>query len=126
VLRAARSAGPRRVIAVHQPHRYSRLSTLFAEFCTCFNEADTIIIADVYAAGEAPIEGASRDALVEGLRAGGHRDARPLETEEQLPGLIAAIARPGDMVVCLGAGSITRWANALPGALAALADEVAE
>ena len=100
-----------------QPHRYTRLSSLFAEFCTCFNEADTVIVADVYPAGEAPIAGANRDALVEGLRAGGHRDARALEGEEALPALIASIARPGDMVVCLGAGSITKWANALPGAL---------
>jgi UDP-N-acetylmuramate--alanine ligase len=117
VLRAARSVAAGRVIAVHQPHRYTRLSNLFAEFCTCFNEADTIIIADVYPAGETPIEGADRDHLVEGLRAGGHRDARALESEAALPGLIGSIARPGDMVVCLGAGSITKWANALPAAL---------
>jgi len=117
VLRAARSAGPKRVVAVVQPHRYTRLKNLFAEFCTCFNEADTVIVADVYPAGEAPIEGASRDALVEGLRSGGHRDVRALESEEALPALVASIAGPGDMVVCLGAGSITRWANALPQAL---------
>ncbi|MBA3516808.1 MAG: UDP-N-acetylmuramate--L-alanine ligase [Rhizobiales bacterium] len=120
VLRAARSASRGRIIAVHQPHRYTRLSSLFADFCTCFNEADTVVIADVYSAGEAPIEGANRDALVDGLRAGGHRDARPLEGEGDLPPLIASIARPGDMVVCLGAGSITRWANGLPEALQAL------
>jgi UDP-N-acetylmuramate--alanine ligase len=125
VLRAARSAGPRRVIAVHQPHRYSRLSSLFAEFCTCFNEADTIIIADVYSAGEAPIPGANRQALVEGLRAGGHRDARSLEREDDLAPMIAEIARPGDMVVCLGAGSITKWANALPGVLESMHRESA-
>jgi UDP-N-acetylmuramate--alanine ligase len=123
VLRAARSVARGRVIAVHQPHRYTRLSSLFQEFCTCFNEADTIIVADVYAAGETPIEGANREALVEGLRAGGHRDARGLESEEALPSLVASLAQPGDMVVCLGAGSITRWANALPGALAALSRE---
>ena len=102
---------------MHQPHRYTRLSSLFAEFCTCFNEADTIIIADVYSAGEAPIPGADRASLVEGLRAGGHRDARSLEREDDLAPMIASIARPGDMVVCLGAGSITKWANALPGVL---------
>ena len=96
-----------------QPHRYSRLKNLFADFCTCFNEADTVIVADVYPAGEAPIEGASRDALVEGLRSGGHRDVRALPNEEALPALIASIVQPGDMVVCLGAGSITKWANAL-------------
>jgi UDP-N-acetylmuramate--alanine ligase len=123
VLNAARSATAGRVIAVAQPHRYTRLKNLFAEFCACFNQADTVFIADVYPAGEAPIEGASRDALVEGLRSGGHRDARPLESEEALPALIASVAMPGDMVVCLGAGSITKWANALPSALAALGKE---
>jgi len=120
VLRAARSASRGRIIAVHQPHRYTRLSSLFADFCTCFNEADTVVIADVYSAGEVPIEGANRDALVDGLRAGGHRDARALEGEGDLPPLIGSVARPGDMVVCLGAGSITRWANGLPEALQAL------
>ena len=114
VLRAARAASKGRVIAIVQPHRYTRLKSLFAEFCTCFNEADTVVVAEVYPAGEAPIEGASRDALVEGLRSGGHRDARPLEGEQSLPEMIASIAQPGDMVVCLGAGSITKWANALP------------
>jgi UDP-N-acetylmuramate--alanine ligase len=123
VLKAARSVARGRIIAVHQPHRYTRLSSLFQEFCTCFNEADTIIIAEVYPAGEAPIEGASRDALVEGLRAGGHRDAQPLSGEDELPALIASMARPGDIVVCLGAGSITKWANALPGALEGLSRE---
>jgi UDP-N-acetylmuramate--alanine ligase len=123
VLKAARAAAGGRLIAVVQPHRYTRLKNLFAEFCACFNEADTVIVAEVYPAGEAPLEGASRDALVEGLRSGGHRDARGLEGEEALPGLIASIARPGDMVVCLGAGSITRWANALPGALQELGQE---
>jgi UDP-N-acetylmuramate--alanine ligase len=118
VLRAARSAATGRIVAVAQPHRYTRLKHLFAEFCTCFNEADTVIVADVYSAGEPPIEGASRDALVEGLRSGGHRDARALEGEEALPKLIASLVKPGDMVVCLGAGSITKWANPLPQALA--------
>ena len=120
VLRAARAATKGRLIAVTQPHRYTRLKHLFAEFCTCFNEADTVIVADVYPAGEAPIEGANRDALVEGLISGGHRDARALESEEALPALIASIVQPGDKVVCLGAGSITKWANALPKALAEL------
>jgi UDP-N-acetylmuramate--alanine ligase len=120
VLRAARAAAGGRVIAVAQPHRYTRLKNLFAEFCTCFNEADTVIVAEVYPAGEAPIEGADRDSLVQGLRSGGHRDARALDREEALPALIASLARPGDMVVCLGAGSITKWAHALPQQLAEL------
>ncbi len=114
VLSAARSATKGQVIAVVQPHRYTRLQSLFDEFCACFNEADTVIVADVYPAGEQPIERADRDALVEGLRAGGHRDARALYSEDELAGLVSEIARSGDMVICLGAGSITRWANELP------------
>jgi UDP-N-acetylmuramate--alanine ligase len=102
------------VIAVLQPHRYSRLNDLFKEFSTCLHGADAVIVTDVYAAGEAPIEGVSRDALVEGLRIRGHRDARALEGPEALAGEIAAIAKPGDYVVCLGAGSISAWAYALP------------
>jgi UDP-N-acetylmuramate--alanine ligase len=117
VLRAARAVTNGRVIAVVQPHRYSRLHDLFGEFCRCFNDADTVIVADVYPAGEAPIEGASRDALVEGLRRFGHRRAIALPGSEALPGLIAQEARSGDIVVCLGAGDITAWAYALPGQL---------
>lgn len=120
VLQAARSATQGRTIAVVQPHRYTRLHNLFDEFCSCFNDADTVIVADVYEAGEKPIEGASRDALVDGLRDRGHRDVMPLETPEALPGLIADIAKPGDLVVCLGAGSITYWANTLAEDLANL------
>ena len=120
VLKAARQAvGPQgRVIAVHQPHRYSRLSSLFDQFCTCFNEADMVAIPEVYAAGESPIEGADRDALVAGLTRHGHRDATALEGPEALPDYVAARARPGDIVVCLGAGSISQWARELPAALA--------
>jgi UDP-N-acetylmuramate--alanine ligase len=119
VLKAARSACSGRLIAVHQPHRYSRLHDLFEDFCGCFNDADMVAIADVYAAGEAPIPGVSRDALVGGLRAHGHRGARALEGPEALAALVAAEAVPGDMVVCLGAGTITAWAHALPGQLEA-------
>jgi UDP-N-acetylmuramate--alanine ligase len=117
VLKAARQAGARDVIAVVQPHRYSRLQTLFDDFCTCMNDAGTVIVADVYAAGEAPIEGVDRDALVEGLRAHGHRQVVPLTDPAHLPEMVHAIAKHGDYVVCLGAGSITNWANALPAAL---------
>jgi len=120
VLRAARQAGARDVIAVVQPHRYSRLEALFSDFCTCMNDAGTVIVTDVYAAGEAPIEGVSRDSLIEGLRASGHRSVVPLPGPEHLAEMINAIARPGDFVVCLGAGTITNWAHALPGQLAAL------
>ncbi len=121
VLAAARAATKGRVIAIVQPHRYSRLSDLFADFCRCFSDADTVIVADVYPAGEAPIEGANRDGLVEGLRRRGHRHVLPLEGPGQLPDLIAAEARPGDLVVFLGAGDITAWAHALPGQLEASA-----
>ncbi len=120
VLKAARQAGARDVIAVVQPHRYSRLQSLFPEFCTCMNEAGTVIVADVYAAGEAPIPGVTRDALVDGLRANGHRSVVPLPGPEHLAEMIHAIAKSGDMVVCLGAGNITAWANALPAQLAEL------
>jgi UDP-N-acetylmuramate--alanine ligase len=120
VLRAARESTAGRVIAVMQPHRYTRLSQLFEQFCTCFNDADTVIVADIYAAGEAPIAGADRDHLVQGMRARGHRNVMPLESPEKLASLIKGIAQPGDMVVCLGAGSITQWAYALPGELKAL------
>ena len=120
VLKAARSMTEGKVIAVVQPHRYSRLKDLFDEFCGCFNDADTVVVADVYAAGEAPIEGVDRDALVEGLRRAGHRHVLPLGGPAELPALIAGEARPDDLVVCLGAGDITGWANALPDALKAL------
>ncbi len=118
VLKAARHATQGRVIAVHQPHRYSRLSALFDEFCGCFNEADVVAISDVYAAGEDPIEGASRDDLVAGLIRHGHRHARAILDEDDLERLVREQAREGDMVVCLGAGTISQWANNLPGRLA--------
>lgn len=118
VLRAARQATTGRVIAVHQPHRYSRLANLFEEFCTCFNDADSVAISDIYAAGEDPIVGASRDDLVAGLIAHGHRDASALLEEADLPRLLSEKCKPGDMLVCLGAGSISAWANALPAKMA--------
>ncbi|MCC7282359.1 MAG: UDP-N-acetylmuramate--L-alanine ligase [Acetobacteraceae bacterium] len=124
VLKAARQAGARDVIAVVQPHRYTRLASLFEEFCTCMNDAGTVIVADVYPAGEAPIENIDRDALVDGMRARGHRSVVPLPRPESLPEMVNALARPGDFVVCLGAGSITQWAHALPGELAALQSSV--
>ncbi|CAA7622555.1 UDP-N-acetylmuramate:L-alanine ligase [Candidatus Terasakiella magnetica] len=122
VLRAARSATTGAVIAVVQPHRYSRLQNLFSEFCTCFNDADTVVVADVYAAGEAPLPGMDKTALVHGLQEHGHRHVLALGEPKQLAGLINGIAKPGDLVVCLGAGNITGWAHALPGELAALPD----
>jgi len=121
VLTAARAVTDGRVIAVVQPHRYSRLRDLFDEFCHCFNDADTVIVADVYAAGEAPLAGVDRNALVEGLRRYGHRRVLPLDGPRELAGLVKREANPGDVVVLLGAGDITAWAYALPGELAALA-----
>jgi len=120
VLKAARQAGAREVIAVVQPHRYSRLASLFEDFCTCMNDADTVIVADVYAAGEEPVEGVDRDALIDGLRAHQHRAVVPLASPDHLAEMIKAIARTGDYVVCLGAGNITQWAHALPAQLQAL------
>jgi UDP-N-acetylmuramate--alanine ligase len=120
VLRAARESSKGQVIAVVQPHRYTRLASLFEQFSTCFNDADTVIVAHVYPAGEAPIAGADRDSLVQGLRAHGHRQVVPLDGAHDLARLIRRLARPGDIVVCLGAGNITQWAYALPGELAAL------
>ncbi len=118
VLRAARESTKGQVIAVVQPHRYTRLAALFEQFCTCFNDADAVVVAPVYAAGEAPIPGIDRDALVLGLRTHGHRRVVALNAPEQLAALVAGMAQPGDYVVCLGAGSITQWAYALPGELA--------
>jgi UDP-N-acetylmuramate--alanine ligase len=118
VLRAARESTKGRVIAVVQPHRYTRLAALFEQFCTCFNDADTVVVANVYPAGEAPIAGADRDALVQGLRTHGHRQVIALDGPDKLAGIVAGTAQPGDYVVCLGAGSITQWAYALPGELA--------
>ena len=120
VLRAARESTKGQVIAVVQPHRYTRLAALFEQFCTCFNDADAVIVANVYPAGEAPIPGIDRDALVAGLRTHGHRHVVALDGPDQLAPLIAGMAQPGDYVACLGAGSITQWAYALPDELAGL------
>ena len=118
VLGAAREVSRAGVIAVVQPHRYSRLAHLFDDFCTCFNDADSVLVAPVYAAGESPIPGIDRDALVDGLRQHGHRSAAPFDGPEDLAAVVAALAREGDMVMCMGAGTISAWANALPQQLA--------
>ncbi len=120
VLKAARQSARRDVIAVVQPHRYTRLHDLFDDFATCFNDADTVIVAPIYAAGESPIDGVTHEELVSRIRARGHRDARVLDRPEALASLIAGRATEGDYVVCLGAGNITQWAAQLPGELGAL------
>ncbi len=117
VLKAARESTRGNVIAVVQPHRYSRLQSLFEPFSTCFNDADAVLIAEVYAAGEAPIPGVDRDHLVEAIRARGHRQVMPLSGPQALAGIVKGLAKPGDYVVCLGAGNITQWAYALEGEL---------
>ena len=120
VLKAARESTSGKIIAVVQPHRFTRLQSLFEEFCTCFNDADTVVVAEVYPAGEAPIEGIDRDHFVLGLRAHGHREVIPLPASTDLARVVAGVAKNGDYVVCLGAGNITQWAYALPGELKAL------
>jgi UDP-N-acetylmuramate--alanine ligase len=119
VLKAARGVCQGRLVAVVQPHRYSRLNDLFEDFCTCFNDADTVIVADVYAAGETPIPGVDRDGLVQGLKSRGHRHVLALDSAAGLADMVAELTQVGDMVVCLGAGNITQWAHALPGELTA-------
>jgi UDP-N-acetylmuramate--alanine ligase len=120
VLKAARESTKGQVIAVVQPHRYTRLQSLFEPFSTCFNDADAVIVAEVYAAGEAPIEGVDRDHLVTAVRARGHRQVIPLPGQPQLAGIVKGLAKPGDYVVLLGAGNITQWAYSLEGELKAL------
>ncbi len=121
VLKAARESTNGKIVAVVQPHRYTRLQSLFEEFCTCFNDADAVVVADVYPAGEAPIAGIDRDHFVAGLRSHGHRNVVPLQAPADLARVVKGLAHSGDLVVCLGAGSITQWAYALPGELKAQA-----
>jgi UDP-N-acetylmuramate--alanine ligase len=123
VLAAAREACAQKVIAVMQPHRFSRLSSLFDDFCTCFNDADHVIVAPVHAAGEAPIAGYLHTDLAQALKVHGHRAVQTISSAEELPQAVHALASPGDIVVCLGAGSISAWANGLPTQLEALQDK---
>ena len=117
VLRAARAGGSGRIIAVMQPHRYTRLQALFNEFSACLDDADIVVVTPVYSAGEAPIPGIDRDELVSGLRRHGHPNVLTIEGEEDLAATVASLARSGDLVVGLGAGTITDWINALPARL---------
>src|ERR1700716_95631 len=120
VLKAARECTNGKIIAVVQPHRFTRLQSLVEEFCTFFNDAEAVVVAEVYPAGEAPIAGIDRDHFVLGLRAHGHREVIPLPNSAALAGVVHGIAGRGDFIVCLGAGNITQWAYALPGELKAL------
>ncbi|HJZ22707.1 MAG TPA: UDP-N-acetylmuramate--L-alanine ligase [Bradyrhizobium sp.] len=120
VLKAARESTNGKIVAVVQPHRYTRLQSLFEEFCSCFNDADAVVVAEVYPAGEGPIAGIDRDHFVQGLRAHGHREVIALQNSGDLARIVKGIATSGDLVVCLGAGNITQWAYALPGELKAL------
>jgi UDP-N-acetylmuramate--alanine ligase len=117
VLSAAREGAKGRVIAVCQPHRYSRLGDLMEEFATCFNDADMVFVAPVYAAGEAPIEGVNADELVGKIKRRGHHSARVIAGADDLAAVLSAEAKPDDMVVCLGAGDITKWAAGLADAI---------
>ena len=117
VLKAARGATSGKVIAVVQPHRYSRLKDLFGDFCTCFADADVIVVMPVYSAGETPIDGFDRDALIEGLKRQGHSEVLAVDDEAALTDTVAEIAKNGDLVIGMGAGTITDWTHALPGHL---------
>ncbi len=118
-LKSARQAYSGPVIAVVQPHRYTRLRDTWEQFCTCLNDADVAIIAPVYPAGEQPIEGIDRDSYAEALRAHGHRNVVTIDHGTDLPRVIAPLAKPGGAIVLLGAGSISHWANDLQRALTA-------
>ncbi|MGF6306871.1 UDP-N-acetylmuramate--alanine ligase [Bradyrhizobium sp. i1.8.4] len=120
VLKAARESTNGKIVAVVQPHRFTRLQSLFEEFCSCFNDADAVVVAEVYPAGEAPIPGIDRDHFAAGLRAQGHRQVVPLPNAGELAKIVHGLAKSGDLVVCLGAGNITQWAYALPDELKAL------
>ena len=103
-----------KVIAVMQPHRYSRVESLFDDFCACVNQADTVMVTPIFEAGEQPIDGISRESLIQGIRDAGHRNVLPVDAPEKLAATVKQYAKPGDMVVCMGAGSISLWANKLP------------
>jgi UDP-N-acetylmuramate--alanine ligase len=112
-LRAARQSHSGRVLTIHQPHRYSRLNDLFEDFCSCFNDADVVGITDIFAAGECPIEGADRDGLIEGLKNNGHRNVMSVPDEAAMTAFLRDNCEEGDMLICLGAGSISAWAQKL-------------
>ncbi|WFL77989.1 UDP-N-acetylmuramate--L-alanine ligase [Altererythrobacter arenosus] len=115
---SATASGEGRVIAVAQPHRYTRLRDLMEEFQSCFNDADQVYVTPVYTAGEEPIEGVDAEALVAGLKSRGHRSAATIADKDALAKQLAGEIGEGDIVVCLGAGDITKWAAGLADAIA--------
>jgi UDP-N-acetylmuramate--alanine ligase len=123
VLQAARAGAKGRVIAIVEPHRYTRVRDLFGDFCACFRDADSVIVAPLYSAGEAPIEGIDQHSLAEGIRSTGHRAVTSVDHPMDIVPLLRRYGRAGDMVVCLGAGTSTEWAGALPSWLSAQAAE---
>ena len=119
VLKAARAGARGRVIGVVEPHRYSRVADLFDEFSSCFSDADTVIVAPLYTAGESPIEGIDHNALAEGIRAKGHKAVVAVPSQNEIATVLSQIAQPNDMVICMGAGTLTEMAHRLPAILAA-------
>jgi UDP-N-acetylmuramate--alanine ligase len=118
-LKAARQAYAGPIVAIVQPHRYSRLRDTFEQFCTCLNDADTAIITPVYSAGEQPIEGITHITYADAVRAHGHKNVLTIESPEELPDLVSPFAEPGGAIIFLGAGSSTNWANGLEAVLKA-------
>jgi UDP-N-acetylmuramate--alanine ligase len=118
VLKAARAGARGRVVAVVEPHRFTRVRDLFREFAVSFGDADCVVVGPLYTAGEAPIDGVTNTALAEAIRATGHKDVAAVDSEREIAPLLRRLVAPGDMVVCLGAGNSTEWAHALPGLLA--------
>jgi UDP-N-acetylmuramate--alanine ligase len=114
VLKAARKACSGRVLAVFQPHRFSRVQNLFDDFASCFANADAVIVTPLYTAGEQPIPGITHTTMAEGIRKTGHKQVAVIDSEHELAPMVATLARAGDFIVCLGAGTITDWAYALP------------
>jgi UDP-N-acetylmuramate--alanine ligase len=113
-LKAAREvAGKHKVICVFQPHKYTRLRDLFNEFCNAFFDADVVIVSDIYSAGQAPIEGITQDTIIRGIEKAGHKNVIKLPSEKDLAKIIKSRIKPGDMIFCTGAGTITNWAAAL-------------
>jgi UDP-N-acetylmuramate--alanine ligase len=114
VLKAARAGTQGRVIAIVEPHRYTRVCDLFEAFAHCFADADSVIVAPLYSAGETPIAGIDHIVLADAIRRSGHGDVIGVDGERDVVDVLRSLAKPGDSVICLGAGNSTDWAHALP------------